>query len=315
MRKVPMTLNRLSTIFAATAVTALVSLFGAVKPALAATVQLIGLTDNNSLVLFNPDDPTRTRNVAVTGINGNLLGIDIRPANGLLYGITDKNEIYTIDFGTGEATLVSLLAPIEFEGGNSSGFDFNPVPDRLRLVGSNDQNLRINVDTGAIADLDPNAPGFQPDGTLAYGATDVNAGADPNITAAAYTNSFAPSPDPTRMTQLFGIDSALDVLVLQAPPNAGTLTTIGSLGIDFDVVGGFDILADGMGGNVAYAASNSTLYNINLSNGSASTVGTIGDESVQLVGLAATTVPEPATGAASLLGLGGLFWVRRFRKA
>ncbi|MBD2069069.1 DUF4394 domain-containing protein [Leptolyngbya sp. FACHB-671] len=311
-----MTLNRLSTILAATAVTTLVGLFGAVKPALAATVQLIGLTDSNSLVLFNPDDPTKTRNVAVTGVNGNLLGIDIRPANGLLYGITDTNDIYTIDFGTGEATLVSSLSPIEFEGGNQSGFDFNPVPDRLRLVGSNDQNLRINVDTGAIADLDMNpATGFQPDGTLAYGATDVNAGANPNITAAAYTNSFAPSPDPTRTTQLFGIDSALDVLVLQSPPNAGTLTTIGSLGIDFDVVGGFDILADGMGNNVAYAASNSTLYNINLSNGSASTVGTIGDEPVQLVGLAATTVPEPATGAASLLGLGGLFLVRRFRKA
>ncbi|NJN58129.1 MAG: DUF4394 domain-containing protein [Leptolyngbyaceae cyanobacterium SL_5_9] len=311
-----MKLNRLSTFITATTVTTLVGLFGAVTPALAATVQLIGLTDSNSLVLFNPDDPTRTRSVAVTGVEGNLLGIDVRPANGLLYGITDTNDIYTIDFRTGAASKVSSLSPIEFEGGNQSGFDFNPVPDRLRLVGSNDQNLRINVDTGAIADRFPDTPGFQPDGNLAYDDEDSNAGVNPNITAAAYTNSFAPSPDPTRMTQLFGIDSALDVLVLQNPPNDGTLMTIGSLGVDFDVVGGFDILSDGMGGNVAYAASNSTLYNINLSDGSANTLGVIGDESVQLVGLAATTVPEPATGAASLLGLAGLFFVKRVtRKA
>jgi hypothetical protein len=310
-----MKLNRLSTILTTAAVTTLVSLFGAVTPALAATVQLIGLTDSNSLVLFNPDNPSRTRSVSVTGVSGNLLGIDIRPANGLLYGITDENDIYIIDIRTGEANLVSSLSPIEFEGGFESGFDFNPVPDRLRLVGSNDQNFRINIDTGAIAPLDPMAPAFSPDGTLAYAPGDDNFGVDPNITAAAYTNSFAPSPDPTRMTQLFGIDSALDVLVLQSPPNNGVLVTIGSLGVDFDTVGGFDILSDGMGGNIAYAASNSTLYSIDLSNGSAGTLGMIGDDSVRLVGLAATSVPETATGAASLLGLGGLFLVRKvFRK-
>jgi Domain of unknown function (DUF4394) len=78
------------------------------------------------------------------------------------------------------------------------------------------------------------------DGNLAYAAGNRNAGVSPTITASAYTNNFAGVPA-GRTTQLFNIDSNLDVLTLQNPPNNGTLVTIGSLGVNVGTVGGFEI--------------------------------------------------------------------------
>ena len=101
--------------------------------------------------------------------------------------------------------------------------------------------------------------------------TDINAGVDPNITAAAYTNSVAGATT----TQLFGIDYDLDALVLQNPPNNGTLKTIGSLGVNFAPVGGFDIFTDSQGNNTAYALSGSVLYKIDLSTGAATKIAEV----------------------------------------
>ena len=67
-----------------------------------------------------------------------------------LYGVTDTDNIYTIDPKTGDATFVSKLS-VSFDGGFQSGLDFNPVIDRLRLTGSNDQRFAVNVDTGVVA--------------------------------------------------------------------------------------------------------------------------------------------------------------------
>ncbi|HEY9691389.1 MAG TPA: DUF4394 domain-containing protein [Oculatellaceae cyanobacterium] len=284
-----MKLNKIYSLASALAVATILNQLGIINSANAATIRLTGLTDNNTLVSFKPESPNSIASVGVTGLNGNLLGIDFRPANQMLYGVTDTNNIYTINPTTGAATFVSTLSPTLFTAGQQSGFDFNPVPDRLRLVGNNDQNLRINVDTGAVI----------VDGTLAYAATDANAGANPNITAAAYTNSFAG----TTTTQLFNIDSNLDILVQQNPPNNGTLNTIGSLGIDFGSTGGFDIFTGSdQTTNTAFAASGSSLYNINLATGAATTLGTIGNN-VNIVGLAATSVPE-SSNTNSLLGFG-----------
>lgn len=161
------------------------------------------------------------------------------------------------------ATLVSTLSQ-PFEGGTISGFDFNPVPDRLRLVGDNDQNFRINVDTGEVT----------VDGMLAFADGDKNSGVNPNITASAYINSFAGATT----TQLFNIDTLLNTLVLQNPPNNGTLVTIGELGVDFDTLGGFDILSSPDGTNAAFAVSDSILYAINLETGAATKLAMLDPE-------------------------------------
>lgn len=311
--------NHIKTLAAlATAVTVWSGL-GLIRPAVAASLVLMGLTDNNTLISFSPEAPNRVRTVGITGLDGTLIGIDVRSADGMLYGITDTHKIYTIDGTTGVASLKSSL-DLPFEGGVMSGVDFNPAADRLRLVGSNDQNFRLNVDTGMVADFDPNTAGLQPDGTLAYGAMDVNAGADPAITAAAYTNAF-PGPGspmgvtpPTRTTQLFGIDSALDTLVLQNPPNDGGLQTIGALGVDFGPTGGFDIFSPSADNNMAFAASGNLLYRIDLSTGAATSLGTIGTGEVNVIGLAATAVPEPGMTHALLMSLGlvGLVGYRKY---
>lgn len=237
-------------------------------------VSFIGLSANNTLVRFRLDN-RRFKSVQVYGIDGNLQGIDFRPANGLLYGVTDTDNIYIIDPETGDAKLVSKLSN-SFDGGFQSGFDFNPVPDRLRIVGSNDQNLRTNVDNGAV----------NVDTATAYDTTDPYANVDPNITAVAYTNSRAGATS----TQLFGIDYDLDVLVLQDPPNNGTLKTIGSLGINFAPTGGFDIFTDANGVNTAFAISGSTLYTIDLNTGAAKKVAAL--PSNGFIGLAVTSVDK-----------------------
>ena len=248
-------------------------------PELTATpaFRIIGLTPNNVLVRFGSDTPTRVR---VTGIgNDTLQCIDFRPANGKLYGLTDTDKIYTINPSNGKATFVSKLS-LSFDGGFQSGCDFNPVVDRLRLVGSNDQNFRVNVETGEVAEF---APGIRPDRPLAYAVNDRNSGKDPNITGAAYINSRARATS----TSLYGIDYNLDVLVLQNPPNDGTLTTVGSLGVNFAPIGGFDISTNANNVNTAFALSGSTLYNINLSTGYATKMGNMPNDS-GYIGLAVT---------------------------
>ena len=234
--------------------------------------KLVALTDDNTLISFDSDNPGENQVTAVTGVDGFLLGIDTRPANGLVYGLSTANNIYTIDTETGEATFVSTL-DIFFEGGTISGFDFNPVADRLRLVGDNDQDFRINVETGEVI----------VDGTLAFAEGDVNEGINPNVTAAAYTNSF----DGTTSTQLYDIDTLLNNLLLQDPPNDGVLQTIGDLGIDFSTLGGFEIVSEVEGDNQAFAVSDGAFYGIDLETGAAQSLGEIGSEYLNLQGLTA----------------------------
>lgn len=296
-----MKLSKLCKVFTTLVVAGIFDLLSVAKPAAAAS--LVGLTEDNNLVLFDSSNPTSTTTVSVSGVNGTLLGIDRRPANNLIYGLTNTNNIYTIDPFTGVASFVSTIS-VPFVGGTISGVDFNPVPDRLRVVGSNGQNFRINVDTGAVI----------VDGTLNPG--------DPNITAVAYTNV---DNDPATGTTLYDIDYVSDALFIQNPPNNGTLLQVGSLGLDIISAAGFDIFTDN-GVNTAFAAltpastSGSNLYTINLATGAATSVGTI-SSGKRLIGLAAIVpepnaaiVPEPKVGLGALLGVGVFALLGRRRK-
>ncbi len=146
--------------------------------------------DGRTLIRFNSATPGVVTTVGnFSGDTITMSGMDFRPADGALYGFNQATSgIYRIDTGTGATSLVStsttaIAAP-------AMGTDFNPVPDRLRVVSTGDQNLRINVATGAAT----------VDGTLAYAAGDANAGANPNIIDAAYTNHDI---DPVTGTTLY----------------------------------------------------------------------------------------------------------------
>lgn len=227
---------------------------------------VLGLTTTNNLIRFNSSRPgTILSTTAITGLQGgeNVLGIDFRPATGQLFGLGSNSRVYRIDPATGVATFVGMLTTAL--SGTNFGFDFNPVPDRIRITSDSDQNLRANPTDGTNV----------VDGTLAYASGDANAGQNPNIVGSGYTNSFAG----TATTTLYGIDSNLNILTIQNPPNNGTLNTVGSLGVDTTGEAGFDIST---GNNTALAAfqsaggTNSGLYSINLSTGSASVIGPIG---------------------------------------
>ncbi|MEO6025602.1 MAG: DUF4394 domain-containing protein [Candidatus Binatia bacterium] len=258
-------------------IAAVILLMGA-APAAARDVDIVALDATGALLRFDSARPGEVRIIAVTGVRGTLVGIDRRPTKRLLYGLSDANDLYTIDPTTGAATAISTLTSA-FDGGARSGVDFNPQSDRLRLVGGSGQNLRVNVDLGAAAT----------DAPLRYAATDPNGGKRPAIAAIAYTSSIPDAPT----TKLFDIDSDLDVLALQDPPNDGVLVTIGPLGVDFDARAGFDIVTEN-GADRAFAASRGVLYEVDLATGTARALGPIGAPSgTTIIGL--TILPETAS--------------------
>jgi len=239
---------------------------------------LVGSTTDGALVVFRVDRPQTTRVVRLQGIAGALLGVDTRPADGHLWGVSTRNDVYRLDPATGAATLVSTLT-IPFDGDVRSGISFNPQADRLRLVSADGQNLRVNVTLGATAVDTP----------LAYAPSDRNAGRRPRIAAAAYTNAVRDAPT----TKLFEIDAEQDVLVVQDPPNDGVLGTVGPLGVDFAPLAGLAIVTDA-GVDRAFAVTGGRLYGVDLQSGAATLVGPVGDPPVVLVSLAATTeAPAP----------------------
>src|SRR5437016_11561102 len=66
---------------------------------------LIGSTDDGTLVIFAADRPQAIRTVRATGLSGRLIGVDTRPADGHLFGLTTTNDVYRIDPTTGASTL------------------------------------------------------------------------------------------------------------------------------------------------------------------------------------------------------------------
>ena len=262
------------------------------------------------LFSFDSASPSDTNGrVAVTGLDddGELLGIDYRPLTGELYGFTSNDNLFTIDPISGVATKVGD-GFTDSPAGTFYGFDFNPVIDKIRINSDVETNFVADPDSGDanIADTTP----------LFYESGDVNEGANPNIIGAGYENSVANADS----TQLYVIDAALDVLATQAN-NDGTLATVGDLGVDLVDIGEFDI--SGATG-VAYIAgivrgeTDSTLFTVDLSSGSATRVGTI-NSGTTIAGIAvapgdAAVIPTPGAAAAGLALLGGVL-ARRKRAA
>ncbi|QBZ98040.1 DUF4394 domain-containing protein [Flavobacterium sangjuense] len=205
---------------------------------------------SNNLILFNPNTPGTSKIVAITGlqVSETIVGLDIRPATGQLYGLGSTGRVYIL--GTaGTATMVGT-GPAQALSGTEFGFDFNPLVDRIRVVSNTGQNFRIN----------PN------DGTL-IGTGDIALSpGTPNISAVAYSNNYVG----TTTTVLFYIDAATDTLYSSSNPNGGILSSVGTLGVDVTAGSGFDI---GGATDTAYAlltvGGNNGIYTINKTSGSA----------------------------------------------
>jgi hypothetical protein len=247
-----------------------------------------GLT-GTGLLQFDTSNPgliTSTSTFSGLTAGDSIADIDFRPQDGNLYGLAQTGRLYVINPLTGAAAVDTSGAL-----GTVQRMDFNPVANRLRVLSAADQNYRITPGTGLVSN----------DGVFTFAAADSNAGANPALASAAYTNNFVGGGT----TTLFSLDMDLDILVSHSgAPQFSTLNTVGPLGVNIGASAGFDIIG---AGNEGFVSNGQDLYSINLGTGALSSLGTIGGTGV--MGLA--VVPEPSGAALALLTVAGLASRRR----
>lgn len=217
------------------------------------------LVDGKSIAWIDTSAKKVTGMVALDG-GASLVGFDVRPSDGKLYGVTPDGLIVTVDAKSGKWEKKSQLRE-KLPAGEAIAIDFNPVADRMRIIASNGMSLRVNVEDGKAT----------VDGSLKYAETDASKGKMPKVTAASYTNSVAG----TKETVLYDIDASTGTLLKQAPPNDGIVSGIGKLGVALDGPLAFDIWTDGKGGNVGWLLASGNLHTVDLANGAAKSVGAI----------------------------------------
>jgi len=223
----------------------------------ASAASIIGLVDGKTLVWVDPATKKVTGSADIKGAS-NIVGIDVRPADGALYAVSADGGIYTVDAKSGQATMKSKLSET-LKAGVSITVDFNPVADRLRILTSEGTSLRVNVDDGKAT----------VDGSLKFKDGDANAGKTPMVVAGAYTNSANPKPT---ATALYNIDATTGSLVTQAPPNDGILNTVGALGVKLDGPTAFNIVVKGED-NAAWLVTGGAIYTVDLKTGKATSAG------------------------------------------
>jgi Domain of unknown function (DUF4394) len=245
---------------------------------------VLAATMSGELIRFNAGQPSRVLSrVSVSGLEGGdrLAGIDFRVARGVLYALSARGRLYTLDAASGKLTAVGTGVALA-AGDEAVGFDFNPAADRIRVVTAGGRNLRLHPDTGALA---------AEDAALRYAEGDAAAGAPARVGAAAYTYN----KNDSKLTTNYAIDVARGTLLRQGSvegtqpavsPNTGLLATVGALGTGAVDDAAFDI-ADV--GNTALAALRrggvTRLHLIDLSTGRASALGRVADGQA-LAGLA-----------------------------
>ena len=249
---------------------------------------LMFATSGNDIARFDSGATGVVTSVPVTGLQGgeSLVGIDVRPANQVLYGLGSSSRLYSINATTGVALQIGAAGAFTLNG-TSFAVDFNPVVDRLRVISNTGQNLRINPNDGSLAATDT---AITPAGVT--------------ITGAAYDRNGGGGTT----TTLYAIDSTNGVLTTVGSingspnsPNGGVVgPTVGSLGLGvaLDPRIGFDISGTTNNNSFATILTGGTdkLYSINLSTGAATLVGTIGTGTTVYNGLTnAVATPEPAT--------------------
>lgn len=276
-------MQRKDLLFALAAAVAAVTLTGTSQ-----AIVIYGLGSGGQIYSFDTSAPLITSPIGSATAVG-IVDIDFRGANNKLYGMAGSGATSTINTSNGSLTSVFTSTSIPISGGVSS-FDFNPVADRLRVVGGGTNNYRLF-----------------PDGAPMPGGTVVNGMADGifsvTLLDVAYTNPFNNSS--TGMTALYSIGS--DGVLYTHPgtgaPQFNTLSAVGALGITIGSDIGFDIDSSGMG----WLVSGTSLYTVNLATGEASAAGLLGQSLTSIA-----VVPEPSS-ALVLISTAGLFFLRRRR--
>lgn len=236
-------------------------------------------SDGKQLVTFGMDNADASYVKMDIGNLGTdtLVDLDVRNTDGLLYGVAASGKIYKIDAAKGTATADAMIM-----GTTVVGVDFNPMANRLRVIGAEDANFRITLNADPVPSTST-AGAQTTDGKFSYiGGSPAN----PNLVAAAYTNSFNDfgKVNSGISTALYTIDADTNGLVqhssnittVPALPmgNFSDLKAVGALGVDVTVgMTGFDIA----GASNAYLSSvsnnDTNLYTVDLTTGKATMKG------------------------------------------
>lgn len=249
----------------------------------AADYKFFGTTSGGLLVEFNKDSAgTIASRKPITGLppGVSLVGIDFRPRTSELMGVGTDSRIYEISTASGFAYPLAANPFGTTLSGDFFGVDFNPTPDRIRLVSNAEQNLRLN-------------PGM-PTMSTADGPI-TRASDDPNIVHVAYQQSSFSQTQPTTPSKIFYIDSTVDTLYSAPDPNNPNLSEAKPLTQDVGERGGFDIVGSTNIGFVSRGAGSDAtqLLRVNLVSGQATPLSRIGGK-LRLTGLA---VVQPVAGA------------------
>lgn len=233
------------------------------------------VTDAAELIRFNAGQPQRIldrKKLVGLAMDERLVGLDFRVARGVLYALSSQGRLFTVNASSGQLTRVgSQTLTLQ---GTRFAMDFNPVPDRIRVMSDTGMNQRLHPDTAAAVASDP-APFYSP-GDVAYGK-------QPVIAATSYTYNKRND----KLTSNYAIDIAAGTLVLQGTkegavpeisPNTGQLFTVGALGtgpLEDASMDTADI--DNTTLAALCIAGRTRLYAIDLASGRATLLGTVGD--------------------------------------
>jgi hypothetical protein len=215
-----------------------------------------------------------------------ISGLDYRVSRGVLYALADSGRLYTVD--TQQARLLPVVAaapanwPVQ---GQVIDIDFNPTVDRVRVISSTGQSLRLHPETNAVVDSQPDQAGLQIDGALRYVAGDPQAGQAPNVAGVGYTYNKTNE----KITTNYVIDRSAGTLAMMGSaegavpmvsPNTGQLKTVGSLGLTGALESAYLDISDVSNTPLLAArtvgSTSTRLYQLNLQSGRAQEIGVIG---------------------------------------
>ena len=126
------------------------------SPAVAGGEAAYGITPGATPQLrrFSTQDPDPIESWTVVGITPGteVVGLDVRPATGDLYGIGSDGQVYGFAFGPAPATVTATaigtpLPGIDPAGG--VGFDVDPARDALRVVDGH-RSRRVRIADGVV---------------------------------------------------------------------------------------------------------------------------------------------------------------------
>jgi hypothetical protein len=306
----------------------------------AQAASLVAINSANQIGVFDSEKANKASFINISGfqsVGESFLGIDLRPSNNTIYGISTASKLYTVDAFTGAASFIAALTGYTVNTKLGYGIDFNPVADRsaapsLRVVTSAGDNLAVNANNGAV--------------TTQISLKTTAKGAQTNTVATGYTNVAYINSDPTQNTApadtdlyYLNFEKNVQAVALAAFNDPTIITSEKGLGFDILSAGGFDIFSRN-GKNTAYAAVNvkedeydkddskgkakgkdkeeneieSFLLEIDLKTGKAKKLGEF-DFDGYVTGLTSAPSPVPVPSAVWLLGSALLGFVSFKRKS